>query len=136
MTFVNLHDKIKVDKGKGLIDMKNLVNYILENNGATYNPRQKELVFNGYACSGIKENETIINGKVTENDIVEYINKFELDFTNNDRAMLGVWYNTENDKTYLDTSFVHNDLQSALDSAKELQELAIFDLNKLEEIRL
>ena len=116
--------------------MKQLVNYILENNGATYNPRQKELVFNGYACSGIKENETIINGKVTENDLVEYINKFELDFTNNDKAMLGVWYNTENDKTYLDTSFVHNDLQSALDSAKELQELAIFDLNKLEEIWL
>lgn len=116
--------------------MKQLVNYILENNGATYNPRQKELVFTGYACSGIKENETIINGKVTENDLVEYINKFQADFTGNDKAMVGVWYNTENDKTYLDTSFVHNDLQSALDSAKELQELAIFDLNRLEEIWL
>ena len=116
--------------------MKQLVNHILENNGATYNPRQKELVITGYACSGIKENETIINGKVTENDIVDYINKFQADFTNNDKAMVGVWYNTENDKTYLDTSFVHNDLQSALDSAKELHELAIFDLNKLEEIWL
>ena len=67
---------------------------------------------------------------------MEYINKFELDFTNNDKAMVGVWYNVENDKTYLDTSFVHNDLQSALDSAKELQELAVFDLNRLEEIWL
>ena len=116
--------------------MMKLVNHILENNGATFNPRNNELVISGYACSGIKENETIINGKVTENDLVEYLNKFQADFTNNDKAMLGVWYNTENDKTYLDTSFVHNDLQSALDSAKELQELAIFDLNELKEIWL
>ena len=116
--------------------MKQLVNYILENNGATYNPRQKELVITGYACSGIKENETIIDGKVTENDIVEYINKFQADFTNNDKAMVGVWYNTENDKTYLDTSFVHSTKESALASAKELHELAIFDLNELKEIWL
>ena len=116
--------------------MMKLVNHILENNGATFNPRNNELVISGYACSGIKENETIINGKVTENDLVEYLNKFQADFTNNDKAMLGVWYNTENDKTYLDTSFVHNDLQSALQSAKELQELAIFDLNELKEIWL
>ena len=116
--------------------MKNLVNHVLENNGATFNPRTNQLVKKGYACSGIKENETIINGKVTENDIVNYINKFQHDFTNNEKAMVGIWFNTENNKTYLDTSFVHNDLQSALDSAKELQELAIFDLNELKEIWL
>ena len=116
--------------------MMKLVNHILENNGATFNPRNNELVISGYACSGIKENETIINGKVTENDLVEYLNKFQHDFTNNDKAMLGVWYNTENNMTYLDTSFVHSTKESALQSAKELQELAIFDLENLEEIWL
>ena len=51
-------------------------------------------------------------------------------------AHVGVWYNHEDGKTYLDTSYRFNDVDSALQFARDNNQLAIFDLATYEEIRL
>ena len=50
--------------------------------------------------------------------------------------MLGVWYNTENEKTYIDTSFVFENVDDAKRFGKENNQIAIFHLDTFTEIRL
>ena len=49
---------------------------------------------------------------------------------------LGGWLNTENGKYYFDAVIVCENLQDALELAKANNQIAIFDLNTLTEIRL
>lgn len=49
---------------------------------------------------------------------------------------LGGWYNSENGKFYFDATIVVNDLATALELGRANDQIAIFDLNTLTEIRL
>lgn len=49
---------------------------------------------------------------------------------------LGGWYDTKSGQYYLDATHVIQDLETALALAREHGQLAIFDLNTCEEIRL
>ena len=114
--------------------MKRLVDYINENNGMTYNPREGVFVNSGYACAKA-ENEKIIDGAITEYDIIVYLYRYQKDLQN-PNAMLGVWYNTENNKTYIDTSYVFETESLAVDFGHKNKQLAIFHLDTFTEIRL
>ncbi len=111
-----------------------LVNYILENNGITYDMKNGKIVTSGYSCAK-EENECIVDGKITEYDLLIYMIKYQKDLTKKN-AMLGVWYNTENEKTYIDTSFIFENVDDARKFGKENNQLAIFHLDTFTEIRL
>lgn len=114
--------------------MKNLVNYILENGGATYNCVNGEFITSGYMCAK-QENECIISEKLEEHHLLSYMAKYTKDLQNAN-ANLGAWYNTEDGKTYLDTSYRFETLEEAVAFGKANKQLAIFNLNTFEEIRL
>ena len=49
---------------------------------------------------------------------------------------VGGWFNTDNKKYYYDAVIVVNDLETAKRIGRENKQIAIFNLNTLEEIRL
>jgi fructokinase len=49
---------------------------------------------------------------------------------------VGGWFNTDNKKYYYDAVIVVNDLETAKRLGRENKQIAIFNLNTLEEIRL
>ena len=48
----------------------------------------------------------------------------------------GGWYNTENNQYYFDATVIVNDLEAAKELGRINNQIAIFDLANLEEIRL
>ena len=114
--------------------MKNLVNHIIENGGATYNLMGGQFITSGYMCAKA-ENEMIISGELTYNHILGYMVKYAADLQK-DNTCLGAWYNSEDGKTYLDTSYRFETLEEAIAFGKANNQLAIFDLNTFTEIRL
>lgn len=48
----------------------------------------------------------------------------------------GGWYNSENNKYYFDATIIVDDLETAKDVGRLNNQIAIFDLANLEEIRL
>lgn len=114
--------------------MSRLVEYIKENDGMTYNPRKGVFVSSGYACAKA-ENEKIIDGAITEYDLTIYLYRYQKDLQN-PNAMLGVWYNSENNKTYIDTSYVFESEGLATEFGRKNHQLAIFHLDTFTEIRL
>ena len=114
--------------------MKMLVNYIKANGGMTYNLKNNEMLKSGYMV-GNGKNEMIIPGKVNERNILEYIQAYRSDLMK-DNHNFGAWYNEADGQTYLDTSISFNDYNEAVSFAKANDEIAIFDLSTLTEIRL
>ena len=49
---------------------------------------------------------------------------------------IGGWYNSENGQYYYDATIVVDDLQEAIRLGKANKQIAIFDLNNMQEIRL
>ena len=117
-----------------MVYMENLVNYIIKNGGATYNPMGGRYITSGYMCAKA-ENEMIISEELTVNHILSYMNKYAADLQKSN-ANLGAWYNTEDGKTYLDTSYRFETLEEAIAFGKANNQLAVFDLNTFTEVRL
>lgn len=114
--------------------LNQLVEYVAQNGGATVNPSNGTMPVDGFMCA-IAQNEYVMDGQVTANALTTYIEQYAHDLEK-DGAFLGIWYNTENDKTYLDTSFRFENVDDALEFAKVNEQLAIFDLATFNEIRL
>ena len=49
---------------------------------------------------------------------------------------VGGWFNSENGRYYYDAVIIVNDLQTAIRLGRENNQIAIFDLNNMQEIRL
>ena len=115
--------------------MKRLVEYVLDNGGMTYNPRNGSMPTEGYMVA-IAQNEHIIDGQLTEGSLVGYMMAHTKTLQNDQNSHVGVWYNTEDGRTYLDTSYRFTDFDEAMAFARQNHQLAIFDLGQCEEIRL
>lgn len=115
--------------------MNKLVNYIMNNGGMTYNPRTGEMPSKGFVCA-IQENEHIIPTATTESDLYHYLFLHCESFLNDENAHFGVWYNTEDGQTYLDTSYVFDTREEAEAFAIANNQLAYFDLETFTEYRL
>ena len=132
LEYIILEKQIK--RTKGMVNMKNLVNHIIKNGGATYNLMGGQFITSGYMCAKA-ENEMIISEELTCNHILGYMARYAADLQK-DNANLGAWYNSEDGKTYLDTSYRFETLEEAIAFGKANNQLAIFDLNTFTEIRL
>lgn len=114
--------------------MNALCEYVKQNGGATFNLMTGEYPSTGFMVAKA-ENEFILDSECTVNSLYAYMARYANDLQCED-AHLGIWYNTENGKTYLDTSYRFENLEDALEFAKANNQLAIFDLATFNEIRL
>lgn len=116
-------------------DTKNLINEIVKNGGATLNTElQNANLNNGYMVSMVGY-ETVIaldelkDYKQVEKTLIEYKKQ-----ARKNNAFIGAWIN-EN-KLYLDLSKNYKKLGNAIKIGKKNNQLAIFNIEKLEEIML
>ena len=92
-------------------------------------------VTSGFVVSLYKNRETIIfSKKLNEETLNDFILK-NLDLLEQENHYLGGWLNKENNKFYLDVSIVVDDLETAIGIGAYSKQIAVFALNKLEEIR-
>ena len=101
--------------------------------GFSVNPSDGSDVRTGYAVSVHPEYERICDGRVTSNDIHEYIAQAK-DALSLPGRVLGGWCDPVTRRVYLDVSVVTPDLGEALALARETDQLAIFDFSAMESI--
>jgi len=114
-----------------------LIGKLARDGGFTYNPRYGTFPKAGYAVSPYKQAEKVFSGDkvATVPDFESYINE-HLDLLTQSGTHLGGWYNPDDSKVYLDISVVSPDKETAMELARQNNQLAIFDLGKLETITL
>ena len=111
----------------------NLKDKLLVNGGFTVDRNGRD-VESGYAVA-TQGNEAVYTMHITESDILEYIaiHKEEL---SRPTACLGGWVDTETNQVYLDVSDVYQNGWYASEVGHERDQIAIFDLDNMREIRL
>lgn len=125
--------------------VNDLARRIREDGGFTYNPVTDSSPTKGFAVSPFKELETVIETQAPEGmDIAKYrknirpkLKKYIKDNIKTLRrkgAHLGGWWDKEAKKVYLDISIVSKNLKDAMKIAKQHDQEAIFDLEKMETI--
>jgi len=104
--------------------------------GATFNLTQGNLAGQPvYSVSIYPERELILKGEPTTKAIEAYIEKNK-DLLANAENSFGIWKDAETGKTYLDVVVTTADKEAAMKLGLEKGQKAIFDLGKMEEIRL
>ena len=96
--------------------------------GFTVNKNTFEPILSGYSVA-VKETQNSF-GNYGAAKVVSYANK------HNEITALGGWYNSKNNKFYYDAVIIVNDLETAIRLGRENGQLAIFDLNTMQEIEL
>ena len=96
--------------------------------GFTVNAQTFEPITSGYAVA-VLDTQNSFNAEGAAR-VMEYVNNHP------EVNAVGGWYNSENGRFYYDATIVVNDLATAIELGKANQQIAIFDLNNLEEIRL
>lgn len=96
--------------------------------GFTVNAQTFESITSGYAVA-VLDTQNSFNAEGAAR-VMEYVNNHP------EVNAVGGWYNSENGRFYYDATIVVNDLATAVELGKANQQIAIFDLNKLQEIRL
>jgi hypothetical protein len=110
--------------------MNEIYKKALSNGGLTFSLIKNKCVSKGFAVSFSKKFEKIINvADFTARDITTFISNLG---GLPKEACLGVWINK--DLVYLDVSVVYNDSEKALRRARDLGEIAIYDLSKKSEL--
>ena len=96
--------------------------------GFTVNAQTFEPITSGYAVA-VLDTQNSFNAEGAAR-VMEYVNNHP------EVNAVGGWYNSENGRFYYDATIIVNDLATAIELGKANQQIAIFDLNNLEEIRL
>ena len=96
--------------------------------GYTVNSRTFEPITAGYAVAVADTQNSFGNAGMAK--VAAYISKHP------EINAIGGWYNSENKQYYFDATIVVNDLQEAIRLGKANKQIAIFDLNNMQEIRL
>lgn len=117
------------------MNFRKLLDHVKENGGVSYSTVYGDLSGKkGYAVSIYKEREVVIPySQLTENEVRNYY--FEnAELLAQPEHFLGIWVDDGN--AYLDVSVMVRLKADALQLAKEKQQLAIYDLRKLETVYL
>ena len=96
--------------------------------GFTVNKNTFEPITTGYSVA-VKETQNSF-GNYGAAKVVSYANKHQ------EINALGGWYNSKNNKFYFDAVIIVNDLETAIRLGRENGQIAIFDLNNMQEIEL
>jgi hypothetical protein len=107
-----------------------------QHGGATFNLHKGSLAGTPhYAVAKFPERTQIIDGDLTPEMLQDYVQR-NADVLSDPLHSIGTWKNAENGKTYLDVTETLDDLAAATESGTRRGELAIFDLQKMQEIPL
>jgi len=88
-----------------------------------------------YAIGGVVPSGIIKGSVLDKEKMRKFMNKNQVYFNlQNDTYAIGTWYNEEDDNIWLDVSQVVSDREEALAIARARGEIAIFDLDNIEEI--
>ena len=96
--------------------------------GFTVNKNTFEPITSGYSVAVAETQNSFGNYGAAK--VVSYANKHK------EINALGGWYNSKNNKFYFDAVIVVDTLQEAIRLGRENGQIAIFDLNKMQEIEL
>jgi hypothetical protein len=114
----------------------NVAKLTAEHGGSTFNLHKGSLSGTPhYAVSVFPERGVIIDGPASPEAIASFVQK-NADLLQDPDNSIGTWFNNEDGKTYLDISVTKESLDDALRLGQEKNQLAIFDLNKFEEIKV
>jgi hypothetical protein len=122
--------------------MKNLedaFNAVKKNNGFTYS-LNRYAYKKGYACAINKELERYYDFNDKENfdaNLKAFIfANIDILADTNKGLGLGCWLNSENNKVYFDIIEIFEDRKEAINKGVERNQIAIFDLNNLQIIKV
>ena len=101
--------------------------------GFSVDPSDGSDVRTGYAVAVHPEHERVFDGRVTSNDLHEYIAQAK-DALALPGRVLGGWCDPATSRIYLDVSAVTADLSEAMTLARETHQIAIFDFSAMESI--
>lgn len=110
-----------------------LVEEIIENGGATFNPYTELVPTKGFMVS-VAESEEIINLKEFTQDVLNTFVRSNVASLLREENFVGVW--VENGFVYLDISRNISTLIRAMSMAKEESQLAIYNLDNQKVIKL
>lgn len=97
-------------------------------NGCTVNARTLEPITSGYAVA-VKETQNSFGSEGLMR-VINYARQ------NKSVNAFGGWYDSESGRYYFDATIIIEDKETAVKIGKLNKQLAIFDLNNMEEIRL
>lgn len=111
--------------------MKDLKNYILSNGGCTLTADLNIYNGNGFVVSRS-------GYEFTTSSIDDVLNKIREYQTTAKTlgAYIGVWFNTEDGLYYVDINNIYKDKKEAIFYGMKYKQLAIFDIENCEEIRM
>ncbi|WP_143028065.1 hypothetical protein [Lentzea albidocapillata] len=98
--------------------------------GFSVDPSDGSDVCAGYAVAVHPEHEHVFDGRVTSNDLHEYIARAKDALTLPGRV-LGGWCDPDTGRVYLDVSIVTVDLSEAMMLARATAQVAIFDFSAM-----
>lgn len=101
--------------------------------GFSVDPSDGSDVRSGYAVAVHPEHERVFDGRVTSDDLHEYVTQAKDALTLPGRV-LGGWCNPDTGRVYLDVSVVTSDLFYAMKLARETRQVAIFDFSAMQSI--
>lgn len=116
---------------------KQLVSKLRKHGGFTYEPAQNKVPKSGFAVSAYKHLEVVLNAKQLSVKAVKgFYDRAAETLKKDPLAHMGGWFDKVSGKIFLDVVQIHKAVGGAMEQAKQLKELAIFDLGKMAEIRL
>lgn len=116
------------------MDYSKIIKETLKNNGGSFNVSKSKIKkpLKGFMCS-IKD-LLIIDKKDFNIKLLKYLVKDNFSLLKSNENYLGTW--EDNGKIYIDISINFTSKEKALQVAKSNNQLAIFDLQKMESIYL
>lgn len=116
--------------------LNKVINLHEKNKGATYNIRWGNLENQDlYVVSLFPDLSVVIDSmNVDEKTLKSFLEK-NIKLLLNPRCAIGTWYNTADKKTYLDVSTVFFDKNLAIEIAKQYNQIAIWNLKNMQEIK-
>lgn len=120
-----------------ILTSSQLYNEVLNNGGFTINPRTAKLVDRiGYAIA-IKGHQQVFDSvKFSRMSIAEYLNNNIDTFYSNGDLYIGAWWNSRDQKIYMDLVEVVDSKTLAIRKGMEGDQKSIYDLAKYETIWL
>lgn len=102
--------------------------------GATWNPKNKTLVKQGFAISPFPERSVSIPAnELREDDIQNYLDRND-DLLSQSGHHLGIWHDPKTDTIFLDISVVVDDVEEAKALCKKYDQVAFFDFQTMESV--
>ena len=114
--------------------MSELYTHLQNNSGFTVSKELKHFNGLGFAVS-LKSNTVIIDSELLNESLFNAIVQ-NLQITIKENEFIGAWLDSQTFKIHFDINTIHTDLDSAIKTAKENEQIAIYNLGTQREIRL